>query len=84
MMGTRTHDLWMTLAALASARVVLAADRAELFVRNEQHVTVAVDVVNLEQRRPLAALARSNVNGAAVAVTLEDARPCLSPLPRRA
>lgn len=47
---------------------MLAADSGELLVRNEQHVPAAVDVVNLEQLRPLAALTGTNLNGAAVAV----------------
>jgi len=54
----------MNRGPLASARIVLAANGAELFVRNEEHVA-AVSVVDLEQLRPLAALARSYVNGAA-------------------
>jgi len=32
----------MLLVPLASPGVVLAADRSELFVRNEQHVAAAV------------------------------------------
>lgn len=69
---------------LAVTRIVLAADRSELFVRNDRHVAVAIDVVNLEQRRPLSTLARSNLNGAAVVVAGEDALPRLAPLPRGA
>jgi hypothetical protein len=63
---------------------VLAADRPELFVRNQEHITAAVYVVNLEQLRPLAALTRSNVDRAAIAIAGEDARPLLAPFPRRA
>jgi hypothetical protein len=36
-------------------------------------------VVNFEQLRPLAALSRANVNGAAIAVSGEDALARLSP-----
>jgi hypothetical protein len=57
---------------------VLAAGRAELVIRHEQHVAPAVSVVNLEQLRPLAALAQSNVNGGAIAVPGEDALPRLA------
>jgi hypothetical protein len=41
---------------------VLAADRPELFVRNEEHVAAAVSVVNLEQLGSWTPLIRSNVN----------------------
>jgi hypothetical protein len=60
---------------LAAARAVRTADRPELFVRNEQHAAAAVSVVNLEQLRPLAALTRAHLNGAAVAVPSEDSLP---------
>ena len=71
--------------ALSPSRIVPAANGPQLVIGNEQHVTLfAVDVVNLQEFRPLAALARSDVNGAAVAVAGEDAVPRLSPFPRRA
>ncbi len=60
---------------------MLAADRAELAIGNEEHVTLfAVDVVNLKQLRPLAALTRPDLGCATEAVTGQNARPRLSPL----
>jgi len=55
----------MNRGPLASARIVLAANGAELFVRNEEHVA-AVSVVDLEQLRPLAAFTRPDVGCAMV------------------
>ena len=52
---------------------MLAADRAELAIGNEQHVTVfAVDVVNLEQLCFRAALTRPDLGCATEAVTGQD------------
>ena len=62
--------------------VVLAAERPELFVRNEEDIAASVFVVNLEQPCVRAAFTRSHLNGAAIAVPGEDSLPRLASFPR--
>jgi hypothetical protein len=54
-----------------------------LVVSHDQRI-VSIDVVNLQQLLPLAALTWPNVNGASIAVAGEDALPRSAPFRRRA
>ena len=66
---------------LPPSGVVLAADRCQFVIGNEEHVA-ACEVVDLEERRRVAALAPLPVR-TAVAVSFEDANAGLAPFPRR-